>query len=101
MKKALLALTAGMFLMGMTGCSGITQNGKVFAAHGESFNLFGLQIPGDPMKLAQEQVPANAEVNTVAAMPDDTTSVLGILNRIMGWGYVAIGGEVKSDQKNK
>lgn len=44
MKK--LLLIAGV-ISSLAGCSGITHNDDVYTAHAESFNIVGLQIPGN------------------------------------------------------
>ncbi|KJY87568.1 MULTISPECIES: hypothetical protein [Vibrio] len=89
MKKLLCILG----VMSLAGCSGITHNEEVYTAHAESFNIVGLQIPGNTQDRAMELVPEGATVETIQATNSDTDSVLGIINRIIGIDYVQIAGK--------
>jgi len=82
---ALLSLT-------LASCAGMRQDGDDFTAHAESFNLVGLQIPGDDYAAAMEQVPEGATVHTVRSTPADWSSVTGVLNRILGFSYTEVSG---------
>lgn len=90
MKK--LLLIAGV-ISSLAGCSGITHNDDVYTAHAESFNIVGLQIPGNTQDRAMELVPEGATVDTIQSTNSDTDSALGIMNRILGVDYVQIGGK--------
>jgi len=90
MKK--LLLIAGV-ISSLAGCSGITHNDDVYTAHAESFNIVGLQIPGNTQDRAMELVPEGATVDTIQSTNSDTDSALGIINRILGVDYVQIGGK--------
>ncbi|MDN3682890.1 hypothetical protein QWZ04_21530 [Vibrio tapetis subsp. quintayensis] len=89
MKKLLCILG----LISLAGCSGITHNEEVYTAHAESFNIVGLQIPGNTQDRAMELVPEGATVETIQSTNSDTDSALGILNRIIGIDYVQVGGK--------
>ncbi|NRB66270.1 MAG: hypothetical protein HRU48_02710 [Vibrio sp.] len=89
MKKLLCILG----VMSLAGCSGITHNDEVYTAHAESFNIVGLQIPGNTQDRAMELVPEGATVETIQATDSDTDSVLGIINRIIGIDYVQVAGK--------
>lgn len=78
----------------ITACSGVTHNQEVFSSHAESVNLLGLQIPGNTMIRATALVPANSEIKTIKATPNDTSSVVGVINRIIGIDSVKISGEM-------
>lgn len=80
-------------LISLAGCSGITHNEEVYTAHAESFNIVGLQIPGNTQDRAMELVPEGATVETIQSTNSDTDSALGILNRIIGIDYVQVGGK--------
>lgn len=86
---ALLILAASM-----TACSGIRRSGDQFTTHAEAFNLLGLQIPEDDYMAAMKHVPAGAEIHTVGASPNDWTSVLGGLGKILGFSQTQISGKV-------
>lgn len=90
MKK--LLLIAGV-ISSLAGCSGITHNDDVYTAHAESFNIVGLQIPGNTQDRAMELVPEGATVDTIQSTNSDTDSALGIMNRILGVDYVQVGGK--------
>ncbi|WP_295893649.1 hypothetical protein [uncultured Vibrio sp.] len=89
MKKLLCILG----VMSLAGCSGITHNDDVYTAHAESFNIVGLQIPGDTQDRAMKLVPEGATVETIRSTDSDTSSVMGIINRIIGIDYVQVGGQ--------
>ncbi|MGC9403516.1 MULTISPECIES: hypothetical protein [Vibrio] len=89
MKKLLCILG----VMSLAGCSGITHNDEVYTAHAESFNIVGLQIPGNTQDRAMDLVPEGATVETIRATDSDTDSALGIINRIIGIDYVQVGGK--------
>ncbi|WP_258190711.1 hypothetical protein [Photobacterium leiognathi] len=46
------------------------------------------------MERAKALVPANSEIKTINATPNDTSSVLGVINRIIGFDMVNISGEI-------
>ncbi|MCF7505277.1 MULTISPECIES: hypothetical protein [Vibrio] len=88
MKKLLCVLG----VISLAGCSGINHNEEVYTAHAESFNIVGFQVPGNTQDRAMELVPEGATVDTVTSTNSDTTSVLGVINRIIGIEYVQVGG---------
>lgn len=88
MKKLILLVA----LAATASCSGMRQNGDSFTAHGESFNLFGLQIPGNDYDAAWSEVPEGGTIVTIASTPADMHSVLGVLNRILGFSQTQISG---------
>ncbi len=89
MKKLLVVLG----IVSLAGCSGITHNDEVYTAHAESFNIIGFQIPGNTQDRAMELVPEGASVDTIRSTNSDTSSALGIINRIIGIDYVQVGGK--------
>ncbi|KAB2825696.1 tRNA modification GTPase [Aliivibrio finisterrensis] len=86
---------AAVTIATLAGCSGLNQNKEMFASHAESVNILFLQVPGDTMERANMLVPENAEIKTINSTPSDTSSVLGVLNRIFGIEIVSISGEMK------
>jgi|LakMenEpi03Aug12_release.lakeMendotaPanAssembly.Ray.scaffolds.fasta_scaffold2410586_1 hypothetical protein len=91
MTKKLVIILA---LVALSSCTGIRRSGEQFTAHAEAFNILGLQIPEDDYKSAMKQVPAGAEIHTVNATANDWTSVLGGLNKILGFSFTQISGKV-------
>ena len=89
MKKLLVVLG----IVSLAGCSGINHNEEVYTAHAESFNIVGFQVPGNTQDRAMELVPEGATVDTVTSTNSDTTSVLGVINRIIVIEYVQVGGK--------
>lgn len=65
-------------------------------AHAENFNFLFLQIPGgDSQERAMALMPEQAHIDTLISTPDDMTSFLGVLNRIIGIDYTTINGRIK------
>ncbi|KJG34978.1 hypothetical protein UA32_22125 [Photobacterium angustum] len=93
MRKLLASGALGFGIVLLTGCSGITHNKDVYTAHAESFNIIGFQVPGNTKERVMELIPEGATVETVQSTNSDTTSVLGVLNRIIGIDYVQVGGK--------
>ncbi|WP_435249976.1 hypothetical protein ACMAZD_19415 [Vibrio sp. nBUS_14] len=91
MKNSLLILSIAT----LAGCSGISHTDTAYVAHAESFNILGAQIPGDTQQRALDLVPEGATLETIHSTNSDTTSLLGIINRIIGIDYVQVGGEKK------
>ncbi len=89
--KIFIILTALL----LSACSGMRQSGDSFTLHAESLNLIGFRIPGDDHQRAQQALPKGAEVHTVISSPSDWTSVLGVINRIIGVSITEISGEIK------
>ncbi|MGF1874687.1 tRNA modification GTPase [Photobacterium frigidiphilum] len=93
MKKLLLL---SLIAFGLSGCSGIHQTDKAFDAHAESVNVLFLQFPGgDTQERAMDLVPSNAEIVTVKSTVSDTSSFLGVLNRIIGMDQTKVAGVIK------
>ena len=64
-------------------------------AHAENFNFLFLQIPGgDSQERALALMPKHAKIDTLISTPDDMTSFLGVLNRIIGIDYTTINGQI-------
>jgi hypothetical protein len=81
--------------IGLVGCAGLKKNDETFTAHAESFNILFLQIPGgDTQKRAFERVPQTSEIKTIRSTPSDTSSFLGVLNRIIGIDYTEVSGTI-------
>jgi len=90
MIKKLMLLGAALLL---AGCSGFQATDKTFTAHAESFNILFLQIPmEDTQNRAMVLVPEGAEIETIYSTPDDLTSVLGVLSRIIGVSHTTVNG---------
>jgi len=79
----------------LTGCAGLHEESGRFTATGASVNILFVQIPKDPMVLAQSKVPQDATVTNVNGSPNDWRSVLGFLHRLIGIGWVQVGGNTK------
>ncbi len=90
MKKFVLITIVALAL---SSCTGMRRSGDQFSAHAESFNILGLQIPEDDYKNAMKQVPAGAEIHTIESTPNDWTSVIGGLNKILGISITRISGK--------
>lgn len=80
--------------LALAGCSGMSQNKEQFTTHAESFNVLFLQIPGNTMERAHDLVPEDGEIKTITQTPRDTTSLVGVVNRLFGFEHVRLGGEV-------
>lgn len=91
--KKLITLAA--VVLSASACSGMKQSGTSFTTHAESFNIVGFQLPDGAYQKAHSMVPANAHVHTVTSNPDDWTSALGVLNRIIGFSYTEVSGSTK------
>lgn len=86
---------SGLIAVSVLGCAGIQKNGNAFTTHAESFNIIGFQIPGDQYKTAYDLVPANGSIHTATSNPSDWSSVLGVINRIIGVSYTEVSGTTK------
>ena len=91
-EKVINFVCFGFGVVILSGCSGITHNKDVYISHAESFYIIGFQVPGNTKDRVMELVPEGATVETIQSTNSDTTSVLGVLNRIIGIDYVQIGG---------
>lgn len=92
MKNTALILLTLCFL---AGCSGLRTTDQTFMAHAENFNFLFLQIPGgDSQERAMALMPERAQIDTLISTPDDMTSFLGVLNRIIGIDYTTINGRI-------
>ena len=82
-------------IVSMTACSGMRTTGDTYATHAENFNILFLQIPGgDTQKRAMELVPKGGEITTINSMPNDLTSVISVINRIIGIDITTIDGTI-------
>ncbi len=91
--KTLILCTLGVSLL--TGCSGLRTTDTTYMAHAENFNFLFLQIPGgDSQERAMALMPQGASIDTLISTPDDMTSFLGVLNRIIGLDYTTINGRI-------
>ena len=92
MKYFILCIVAACVL---TGCSGLRTTDSTFMAHAENVNFLFLQIPGgDSQERAMALMPQGAHIDTLISTPDDMTSFLGVLNRIIGLDYTTINGRI-------
>jgi hypothetical protein len=86
-------------IIGLSACSGIRTTDNTYAAHAESFNLLFLQIPPrDAKKRALEMVPEGAEIVNLTTTPDDLTSFISVVNRIIGIDYARVEGTLKNHE---
>lgn len=88
MKKLTLILA----LTSLASCAGMRQDDDTFSAHAESFNIVGLQLPGNDYEAAMDLVPEGAEIVTIRSTPSDWASLTGILNRLLGISYTEVSG---------
>lgn len=91
-------MSAGLVLVavtGLTGCAEVQRGDARFSATGYSANVLFLQIPGDPIKLAESKIPAGATVTNVSSEPNDWSTLPGFLNRLLGMGRAQIGGTTR------
>ncbi len=92
MKKLLLCTVV---LSLTASCSGMRKSGDQFTTHAEAINLFGMHLPECDYAKAKSLVPAGATIHTVSSSPTDWTSVLGVLNNIVGVSVTQISGTTK------
>jgi len=94
MIKKFLLLTAFITL---TGCSGLRTSENVYSAHAENFNILFLQIPGgNTQERAMELVPEGSEIKNIDSSPTDVTSVIGFINRLIGFDFTFINGTMNT-----
>lgn len=92
MIKKILLVTV---LINLAACSGLRTTDDAYSAHAENFNILFLQIPGgDTQKRAMELVPAASEIKTLNSSPNDVTSVVGFLTRLLGFDITVINGTI-------
>ncbi|WP_017220195.1 hypothetical protein [Moritella dasanensis] len=85
-----------LLVLGLSGCSGIRQTDQTFDTHAENLNLLFMQFPGgDTQERAMELTPQNAEIVSINSTVSDTSSVLGVLNRIVGVDQTKVAGTIK------
>ena len=83
-------------VIGLSGCSGIRQTDAAFDAHAENVNVLFMQFPGgDTQERAMELTPKHSEIVTIKSTVSDTSSVLGVLNRIIGVDQTKTAGIIK------
>jgi len=93
-------ILTGLCITLLSACSGLRTTEQTYMAHAENFNFLFMQIPGgDSQERAMELVPENATIDTLISTPDDTTSFLGILNRIIGMDYTTINGRINVPER--
>ena len=91
---ALRMITIALLAASLTACSGVRTNGNVFTTHAESIRVLGWQIPDKDQDQALALVPAGGKIDTQISSPADWTSVIGIINNILGIGQTTISGTV-------
>jgi hypothetical protein len=95
MFKKIVLVTA---MVNLTACSGLRTTDGAFSAHAENFNILFIQIPGgDTQKRAMELVPKNSEIITVNSSPNDVTSLIGFISRLIGADFTFINGTIKKE----
>jgi hypothetical protein len=83
-------------LTSLAACSGLRTTDDAFSAHAENFNILFFQIPGgDTQKRAMELVPKDSQIITVNSSPNDVTSLIGFINRLIGVDITFINGTSK------
>jgi len=83
-------------LISLTACSGLRTTDNAFSAHAENFNILFFQIPGgDTQKRAMELVPKDSQIITVNSSPNDVTSLIGFINRLIGADVTFVNGTIK------
>jgi hypothetical protein len=93
--KKIALITA---LINLTACSGLRTTDGTFSAHAENFNILFLQIPGgDTQKRAMELVPKNSQIVTVNSSPNDVTSLIGFIIRLIGADFTFVNGTIKKE----
>ncbi len=80
--------------LAMAGCAELHQRDDRFIATGVSANILFIQLPGNPMEMANAKVPPGAEVTNINGSPNEINSVPGFLSRLIGFGWAQIGGKV-------
>ncbi|MEO0480238.1 MAG: tRNA modification GTPase [Planctomycetota bacterium] len=88
-----------LFVLGMvllaTSCSGVRSTDQTFSSHGETIRLIGWAIAGDDQQAALDHVPAGATITNVSSTPADWSSIIGVLNSIIGFNSTSIGGTIE------
>ena len=93
-----IVLVSMLFIL--SACSGIRTTDEAYSAHAENFNILFLQIPGgDTQKRAMELVPEGGKIKTIASAPTDMTSVIGFINRLIGFDFTFINGEFSNNDE--
>jgi len=83
-------------LINLSACSGLRTTNDAFSAHAENFNILFFQIPGgDTQKRAMELVPKDSQITTVNSSPNDVTSLIGFITRLIGADFTFINGTMK------
>lgn len=86
MRKLVLATLASAAFLSLTGCSGLHSSGNLVTGHAEAFHIVGFQIPSSAQDRLALMVPKGAKMVTAITQPEDTDSLVGVLNRIFGVG---------------
>jgi hypothetical protein len=82
-------------IVSMTACSGLRTTDNSYEAHAENFNILFLQIPGgDTQERAMKLVPKGGEITTMNSMPNDLTSLISVINRIIGIDITTMDGTI-------
>lgn len=88
----------GMALTAAAACSGIRTTEYSYSAHAENLNILFLQIPGgDTQQRAMALVPAGGEIQTITSSPKDTSSLIGVINRLIGIDITFINGTMQKE----
>jgi hypothetical protein len=82
-------------IMSLSACSGLRTTDNSYEAHAENFNILFLQIPGgDTQERALKLVPKGGEITTMNSAPNDLTSLISVINRIIGIDITTIDGTI-------
>ena len=67
-----------------------------YSAHAENFNILFLQIPGgNTQERALALAPEGGDIKSMASAPTDLTSLIGVINRIIGIDITVVNGTTK------
>ena len=82
----------GLYLALTTSSADGFRHSHAGLAHHEAFYIAGLQFPKDAVKAAGDQYPGDHRIESVFPTPSDTHSLLSLMNRMLGFGYMSIAG---------
>lgn len=89
-------LLFGVSILCISACSGIRTTEDSFATHAESFNILFLQIPPrDAQAEALAMVPQGGQIISMQSTPDDLSSLISIINRMLGIDYARVEGRIE------
>lgn len=91
-----------MAMVAVTACSGVRTTDRTYSAHAENFNILFVQIPGgDTQQRAMALVPDGGDIKTINSSPKDTSSLIGVINRLIGIDITFINGSTNKEEPAK